>query len=928
MEFARLRVSQPLMKPVRDQLLAAKMRPPSPHTEYIDRPRLLSILDGAPRGTVTLVVAPPGYGKTTLLAQWAAQSKHPVAWLSLATGDNDVATFAAYVVGAIEGLGQRLIRLDVTDPRLRTATPFQLATLLLNGLVDTSDPFSLVIDDYHVIGDHQIHELVTDLIDNMPAHLRLIISSRDDPPFPVARLRVLGKLAVMGVDQLRFTAEEAATFFTRLGIDLQAAEVTTLHERTVGWIAGLKMAALSLADREVSDETFFMRMNTSSQLLQDFLLEEVLRRQPPDVQVFLLRTALFDRFSIDLYQALTGQPGAAVLEHIRRANLFIVPLDENATWFHYDHLFEEFLRTRAAIDLDTVERRDLFGKASSWFVQQGMVSEAISAAISGQDWNQAAAMMRPIVNVAMRSEDLERLVEWFRALPTALLDADRDLAVRYAWCLVRLGDLAGAEQEVARAERVAESQGDLWTLAGATFAGAQRARYADDPDTLIHKVEQGTALLDQLHDQTTDEDRPSAAPAGSRSPTTGELHVLTRVLRAAGLRLLGQVLGARRELDAARELARRADAPYQYQMATVELGKVLFEQGRLTEADEYLREALAAPTIFPSDRCLALLSLAQVALERDRLDDAHSYLRESGASLERSGVNVSWPRRHYLQAQVDWARGAVEAAIKHAQAAVTGDNERVARDAAALLADIDLAHQRLGAALRCAYDAGLAPDDPPEYARLREHLVYVRLLMVQGEAEDAVGLLDRLRAAAEADGRVADIITILVNLSLAYQQLFDLERAVATLDRALSLAEPGMYVRTFTREGLPLVRLLRLAQRRGAAGAIAAQIQRLLTAMGEAPEDVPKAFHKDLAEGVTPREMEVLRLIAVGLSNREIANELFISVSTVKRHVTNLCSKLSVSTRTAAVQKARRLGLLGRPPLPVDTDDDASPEPR
>lgn len=932
MQIAQLRVPPLLPQLDWGPLLTSKLRPPAPRGEYVDRPRLLAALDGDRQDTVTLVVGPAGYGKTTLLAQWAAQSTQPVAWLALSSSESHLGTFTAYVIGAIREIDPGLTRLNPMDPRLRTATPAQLATMLLNDIAEAEGPFSLVIDDYHVIDDSGVHALVIALLEHMPENLHLIISSRHEPPFPLARLRVLGKLRVIGIDELRFTPAESAAFFAGLGIALKERDVDTLHERTAGWIAGLKMAALSLAEGATSDETFLQRMKTSSRLLQDFLLEEVLWRQPPEVQGFLLRTALFDRFSADLYQAITGQPGMPLLERVLRANLFVTPLDQQAIWFHYHHLFREFLRARAAVELDETARLEIFRRASAWFEQQGMTGEGVTAAITGRDWNHAASMIRPIVDAAMQREDLGQLANWFRALPPGLLDADPDLVSRYAWCLVRIGDLAEAEQAIARAERVAEAQGDLLSLASATIAGAQRSRFADDPISVIRQVERGADLLTQLANQHQPEDDETADSALSQSHVFHVMNALARVLRASGLRLLGHAEEAERVVVAAREFAGRLDTPYQFQGTTVELGRILIQVGRLADAYDLLQEAAATTTIYPSDRRLAMLSLAEVDLEGNRLDEAQRALDESRASLERSVVRVWLPHLQYLQAQVEWARGEFDAAIKSTQeaerAAAESGNQRIARDAAALLAQIELAQGHFGTAYKWAYDAHLAPDDPADYARLREHLVYARVLMAQDEVEDAIGLLERLLVAADTDGRVADVITILVSLALGYQELFELDKAVAALDRALALAEARGFLRTFTREGLPMVRLLKVAQRRGTSGATAAHIQRLLTAMGETPAETAKLFHPDLIEGVTPREMEVLRLIAVGLSNREIADELYISVSTVKRHVTNLYGKLGVSTRTAAVQKARHLGLLARPKGSTTVDGAMLADPR
>jgi LuxR family maltose regulon positive regulatory protein len=910
MSKSHLRVPTPLLRPGHETLLTSKLRPPRPRGPRIDRPRLLQILSHGHDDTVTLVVAPAGYGKTTLLGQWSVLREHPVAWLSLAPSENDPNAFLAYLVAAIRAADAALI----SDSIANGMTAAQLVTTLLNALAAAERPLTIVLDDYHVIDAPETHEIVRTLIEYAPDGVRLLLSSRSDPPLPLARLRVRGQLTVVSVDDLRFTLAETEAFYAGLGMALEADDLVALHEQAAGWIAGLQMAAISLGERPAEAGTFVQRFGGTTRLLQDFLLEEVLAQQPAAVQNFLLKTALFERFSADLYRAITGDAqAAALLERAVRANLFISALDERGEWYHYHHLFHEFLRQRAASDFDDAERREAYTRASAWFEQHSLISDAIAAAIAGQHWPRAADLIRPIANGAVMREDVIPLVAWFRLLPVDVLDGDPSLSDFRVWAAVRTGDPVEAEEAIAQAERAAQAANDVYSLARISFARAVRARYELNPEKALQAIERGAALLAQVG--------PDVAQTGSTradSEFRARQHQIvlsgSNVQRAAVLRMLGRAGEAEHAAREARAYAQAHDTPYQAATAGIELGNALVQQGRLGEAMDILRAAIEAETTYPSERRLVMVQLADIARERGQLAEARNWIAAAHDSIRVTGARTWLPQLLLGQASVAWASGDTADALLHAQAAEAATagfaSERLARAARAFVTRVHLAQGDVGAALKWAHDSRLAPDDDPDYARLPEHLVYARLLTAQGDPEDAVALLERLVARAEADGRQRDIIACLVLIALAQQDQFELDAAVAALDRALELGTAGGFLGMFVEEGQPLARLLKVAQRRGVATAISQQV---LEALGAGETAPAKIYHQELVEPITARELDVLRLIAVGLSNKEIGDELFISVSTVKRHITNLYGKLGTSTRTEALQKARQLGLLARP---------------
>lgn len=860
--------------------------------------------------TVTFVIAPAGYGKTTLLDQWVAASENPVAWVSLEPSENDVSAFLAYILAAI-----RSVDPPITSVRSgEVEQTSQVVTTLLNDLERAPHPFSLVLDDYHVIEAPEVHDIVQALIDYAPDGFHLMISSRIEPPFPLARRRVLGQVAMIGMDDLRFTLTETQTLYSQLGISFSDGDVVVLHERTAGWVAGLQIAATSKRDDDPHAADLIQRIGATTGLLHDYLLEEVLEQQPANLQEFLLKTSLLERFSVDLLRiVMTDASVPALVDQARRANLLVAVVDDRSEWFQYHQLLHEFLRQHARRWLPQKEVAKTYQSASHWFQQQGLVLPAVDSALAARDWRRAVELLLSSVSTWLGGEDVATMASRFDSLPVGLIESSPVLSAYNAWTLIHAGRLAEAERRLAFAKQAFEPAGDALNQAIVSLANAEIARHQDNGDALLRHATDALEILPHGADDSPRRESP-LMELHDPSRVTQYLSALARVQIGAGQWRQGRVIEAEQTLREATEQSPAHDPECYGPASYAELGNALERQGQLLEASQCYRSMLASERTATSQRHHVLIRLAGIYREWNRLDEAQRLLDECHQQVEQSQIRTWTTHLHLAQSFLAWTHGLLDEAHVYARDAIEAakelGNTHQYRDAEAFIARIQLGQGNVGAAVHWAYDSRLAPEDTPEYPRFREHLVYARVLISQDETKDAIALLERMLASAESDGRIGDVIEILVLIATAYQDLFELDKAVNMLDRALRLAAPRGYIRMFADEGTLMVRLLKIARRRGM---VIGYSQRILAAMGELRNEPSKLYHEDLVEPITARELEVLRLIASGLSNREISDELFISVSTVKRHITNLYGKLGAATRTAALQSARQLGLLSCP---------------
>jgi LuxR family maltose regulon positive regulatory protein len=896
-------------------LLTAKLYVPPVRPDLVPRAHLFERLDeGLSLGRkLTLVSAPAGFGKTTLVSAWAARFGRPVAWLSLDEGDNDPVRFLAYLAAALQTVGV------VLDEEASTAADEALLTMLVNQ-ANTVAPFVLVLDDYHFITAQPVHDALTFLLDHLLGTMHLVIATRADPPLPVARLRGRGQLTELRLTDLRFTPDEAAQFLERaMGLILAAEDVAALAVRTEGWIAGLQMAALSLQGKD-DVSRFVAAFTGSNRYILDYLLEEVLRRESEQVQAFLLQTSILDRLcgplcdtvardwrlEIDGAESpISDLQSQTVLEYLESANLFVVPLDERREWYRYHRLFADLLHQR--LHQTHPERVPvLHRRASVWYEESGLAAEAIDHALAAEDFERAAGLIEANAEATLMRGEVSTFLRWIDALPDGLVRARPTLCVSYAWMLLWQGhSLKRIESLLRDAE-----EGDECVLGRAT---ALRGLIAGLGGKTERTVELCRLALEQL-------------PEGDQFVRPLALWLLRAIELAGGGGKIDM-----RALDDVLRMSQRAGNVMLSVMIACNRAEILMRQGQPHEAAATYQQAVDLTTDTRGRRIpiagQALVGLGELSREWGDFDAAERYLVE-GIELTEQWTEVGPLEAYIALARVRWARGDMESAwgaLRKAQElAVQYDVTELDDLSVALFrAWMWISQGDLEPARRWAEERGLfefidAPlqervsDSYDLRMRKYELLVLARLLIVQARADEALKLLASLIPAAEWRGRPALLIEIYALQALADQARGDLDRALDALKRALSLAEPRGYVGIFAGEGEPMRVLLREAVKRGVVRDIAVEyVNDLLAALGVKEREAFTAPSPAvLAEPLSERELEVLQLLNTHLSSTEIAEQLCISANTVRYHIKNIYGKLDVHSRSDAVQRARELGLL------------------
>ncbi len=908
----------------RDVLLATKLHVPRPRPDLVPRPRLAERLDEGLAGGLMLVCAPAGYGKTVLLADWARRGQQPVAWLSLDAGDNDPARFWRHGVAALgqarPGLAERV------GPLLGPPAPTSyegLVTALINELAAGPDAGQalLVLDDYHLIDSPAVHASLGFLLEHRPPGLRLVLASRSDPPLALARLRGRGQLTELRAAELRFTADEAAALLRQgvagHGEALPETAVAALAARTEGWAAGLQLAALSL--RGQPDAAGFVAAFTGShRYVLDFLAEEVLEQQSDQVRTFLLETSMLERLSGELCDTVTGRTGSqALLEHVERAGLFLVPLDEVRGWWRYHHLFADLLRAR--LQAEQPGRAVLLHRnAAGWYAERGLADDAIRHAVAAGEMTWAARLIEQdfdmVYNVRGEGATIQR---WFSALPADLVQSRPRLLLVQALLMTTSGRLDAVD---------------------ALLDAAERAGVVDEPfeptvgraASMLVNVPAYIAVDRSYLAQLRGDAGGTAAFAARALAVIGEgerlLDSVARWQLAIAAWLGGRLAEAERALvdgiagwHAAGLLTVAASSVY-------ELCQVQRARGRLDAAVQACQQALEV-TVVPGQPPRAAagpayVGLGELAYERNEMEIALQHVTEGIAlcrqwvyttQLAAGLVTLAWIR----QAAGDPA-GALDAigeAVRVAPGPPGLFNPVPAQRARLLLAQGDLA-----AAAHWTKECGLDADDEPDYSREPGHLLLARVLLAQGLPGQALALLDRLYAAAVTQDRIGSVIEAGTLRALALAASGEESGAVAALADALTLACSQGYVRIFVDEGKPMAALLgRLitAQRAGQAAMEAPLgcLARLRRAFDSGPAmPIPRRLATGvvpgLVEALTERELEVLAMLAAGRSNQAVATELVVTIDTVKKHVSHILDKLGTANRTEAVARARELGLI------------------
>jgi LuxR family maltose regulon positive regulatory protein len=913
-------------------LLPTKLYIPTARTDLVQRRHLTNRLNEGMQRRLTLVSAPAGFGKTTLLGEWIPTSRRCVTWVSLDKGDNDAMRFWTYVIAALQMLRSDLGKTTQELLNSRQPPTFEtIITSLVNEVSAFPDVFALVLDDYHVIEAQPIHEALAFLLDHLPRNMHVIITSRADPPFQLARLRARREMTELRVHDLRFTLAESAAFLNEvMKIGLEEKDIAALDHRTEGWIAGLQLAALSMQGRD--DVSAFIKAFTGDdRYILDYLIEEVFRRQPEHVQNFLLQTSILDRLCGSLCDAVlnadfgmriaeeekgTRNPhseirnGQAMLEHLERANLFIIPLDEKRQWYRYHHLFADLLRFRLQQQKRGMSR-ELHLRASNWFEQNGWLREAADHALAAQEWSRAMTLIERLMGVpTFRHGRYATIQAWLEKLPEPEWQTRPDLCLWYAWALLVSNKPEQYEQPLSVAERLWQAQANTLKLAQVHVVRCMEANFKGEAQETIALA--ASALRDLAQDDRINR--------GIASFLLGCGYAFAGKAAEATATLLAARTGCRDTGDLSIELA-----------ATEVLGYVQILQGKLRDADKTYQEMLRRyDNRFHNQAIRANIGMGVIHREWNDFAAARRCL-DSALEIDRkTGFGKKWPWLHVENGLVHAAAGEMESAIAEMNRAIELaeqlGNRRMVREAAAYLARFALAQGNLTAVEKWLTQFALRPDGDIQEGHEIEYLTQVRLLLSKSEYAAAAELSQHLQQAAEADGRTSSVIECLTLEALALHAQRQLEPACSCLAKALTLAEPEGFVRMFVDEGAPMAELLRqfvkAQQKENPSGAnqlLQNYAIRLLAAFP--PEQVPAAIqtHKTaaglpasyLVDPLSERELEIFKLIAEGFSNQQIGRKLFVATSTVKRHINNIYAKLNVHSRTQAIAKGKELKVLG-----------------
>ncbi len=886
-------------------LLTTKFYVSRSRPNWIVRERLLQRLDqGMATGRI-LVSGPAGFGKSILLESWLTECQGLEAWISLDSGDNDPVRFFGYLIAALQSA---VPTIGVTArAALQSANPQPaetLMTLLINDLCGLSQRLILVLDDYHWIENPVLHRALTLLCDRLPPHLCLVLATRADPPLPLARWRSRGQLLEIRADDLRFTADEAAQFLNQvMGLGLAADEVSLLEERTEGWIAGLQMAALSL-QRRSDVKAFIQAFSGSHRYILDYLMEEVLGGQSEPVQAFLLRTSVLERLSGPLCDAVLEVPagqGQIFLEGLESANLFIVPLDDERSWYRYHHLFADLLRARLR-QLEPGLVTDLHRRASLWYEAHHFPIEAVDHALAAGDASWAAELIERITPFLHSRGEITTLMNWVAVLPLDVILPRPTLVVIRAWVAVFNSSMEAMESLLAAAEA---AWPNLPPAVGGSVYGhvlTLRAFVADRRGDYQQAMELATAA-----DQFLPEEE---ALARSFFP----------YIQGRTLRVRGELTGAERCAAIMRQLGEATDNNLTVALAVGEQTETAKVRGQLRRAEELYQTGfmLGAPTVVPfsaglSDALDAVIAellgigWSDLLYERGRLDEAQEWVDRVRGRLpagEWWGIPYDFPLLFFTRVRLVQVREGTAAAWRAlTEAEQTLQIHGVLPRGNNLLNSwrvrLWLAEGRLADAVHWAEDP--LHQESPVLFRDLSTLTLARINLAQGRADMALRRLESLAVETAAGERWAHWITARTLTAMALASRGEDARALGILEGVLRRAEPEGYMRIFVDEGEQIqVLLAALARRPELAG------WDYLARLQQAGKVTPASGGGLLSE----RELEVLRLLAAGLSNSEIASRLIVTVGTVKTHVHHIYGKLEAQNRAQAVTRATELGLL------------------
>ena len=889
------------LKPLRTKLSVPPLR-----SGWISRSRLDKRMDEGFERKLTLISAPAGFGKTTLLVDWICRYKIPAAWFSVDKADNDPLHFLSYIILGLQSLeedtGEAALKM------LQSHQPPPIEAILINLLNEVGrdlKEFALVLDDYHLVDARPIHDMIAFLIENLPEQMHLIIATRSDPPLSLARVRSQNLMTELRAADLSFSADETARLFSEsLNVQLSTTDIQLLATRTEGWAAGLQLAALSLQGRK--DLSGFIKgFKGDNRYIADYLTEEVLNRQPEHLRDFLLLTSILGRLCGPLCDAVTEQEnGRQVLNDLEKANLFVIPLDDERRWYRYHHLFADLLAQRLRTQQGDLVN-DLHGRASRWFAQNDLKNEAVDHALVAQDYARAVQLIEEIAATDWDRARESRLLQWFKKLPDECIDANPNLCIFYARELFKSGYMEETEKKLQAAEQMLETT----SISRLNKEGLQgriaviRAYMTTRTGDLAGTIDFSTQALKLL--------------------PQGDLN-----WRSVAATLLGMGYGSNRLVESqqafeeAMKISKSAGNMYYHIFAGSCLGSGMVQRGQLKEAKDFCRQMLnlAIENGIEQTGIGGSLygNLGMILCEWGDFDEG-IHLINKGIELSEVGrdpVMVAVCQISLLRAfmyQMDLAGVVKLIEDINVRAGNFVLPSWVTNLISALNVFFWLGSGNLNTALQWAQERGLHSDDKLDGLHEVEYLALSHILISQNKLDEAEQLLQRLIENAKTNERVYMMIEMRLMKILIFTLKADNSAALAELKLALALAESGGFIMIFVSKGPHVAKLLQEilavkkrdhdASKAGFSWAYAQKIESAFKA-GMPPK------MDDLMDPISDRELEVLRLIAAGLSNKEIADKLFISLNTVKTHTKNINSKLDVNSRTRAVARAKELGLI------------------
>jgi LuxR family maltose regulon positive regulatory protein len=877
-------------------VLLTKLYPPRLRTNLVARTELIAMLNGDPDRRLTVICAPAGYGKSTLVAQWLLQAETPSSWVSLEASDNQPRVFFNLIVAALRSIDRGLM--IATKALLAHPGSFDIDTVVERLIADLSvstRSFALVLDDYQKIEAPEIHRAIGTILEHLPMTMRVVLISRTEPPLRLARFAAGGELVRLDRSDLQFTPAEALRYYQDgLGLDVAPGEVELLHQRTEGWAAGIHLIGVALRGKPRNRLQRFIEEYIGDIHFGDqYLWEEVLQSLPDDIQSFLLRTSILDRLTAGLCDAVTEtQDGADMIGRCERDNLFIVPLDDKGEWYRYHHLFADVLRDRLTQTVTDDELDGLHRRASQWLERHGPLEDAIRHAIAGHAWDQAVRLLEEHCAALSDRDQIATMRIWLEGLPPDVLGRSPRLAFWLAWSLGRSGQWNEGARPLRIAEEIWAATGDRTGRGSLLLWHAGRAVYSYDSR---QAVELATHALELLP-----EDRPTE-------------RLMALMCQGIAYLYRGEPVRAEQAFADVRMLIDAKGLTWFHSFEMTYSAAVLAQKGNLVESTALCRRVLRSAGEMPVEIWVqpALRQLGENYLEWGELEEARH-------CFQRADDLAEWTRSSHWRARVRiglariaWARGEIEEAFDEIERAAdygnqSNNNLQDVRNARAWQARIWLASRQLALARLWADSCELDPYLPPQYERQVEHLTYARLLIQEGQPDLAIRILEKMHQRAEEAGRSGDLVEISILTALAHKTRGNPADALESLHHALVLGEPNGYFRVFVEEGEELAPLLRNAAARGSHRDYA---RRLLSDVDETVV-APPPGRSGASEALSEREVEVLRLVAAGLPNRDIGERLFISEKTVKKHLTGILNKLTAANRTQAVDLARRRGLI------------------